>query len=332
MLARNYRLFTIAALVALASCDGGESPLSPAGDPAVPESEDAAAPAAELVGDPDQTLAALTGQRIAFSSNRTGTRDIYLMDPQGTQLKRITTAAAVESEPAWSWDNKRIALVRQRKDASNVTHSDIYIINPDGTNGHWWRPTPSPYNLSSPAWAPDGSEILVTVSLHADVYPAWLNLPGVTLGFYSDGMGGTLKGKDPSYNPAGDHITYVGSQGKTLDVMTVNGNEHKVLLYDPHASLSRPVFSPDGKRIALSMNDTDGRVQIFVRNANAVLVRLTATTTGVNLYPSWSPDGSKITFMSTRIGSNQVWIMSASGANPKRLHISSYDTQPAFSH
>jgi TolB protein len=238
----------------------------------------------------------------------------------------------VESEPAWSWDNKRIALVRPRKDASNVTHNDIYIINADGTNGHWWRPTPSPYNLSSPAWAPDGSEILVTVSLHADVYPAWLNLPGVTLGFYSDGMGGTLKGKDPSYNPAGDHITYVGSQGKTLDVMTVNGNEHKVLLYDPHASLSRPVFSPDGKRIALSMNDTDGRVQIFVRNANAALVRLTATTTGVNLYPSWSPDGSKITFMSTRIGSNQIWIMSATGASPKRLHISSYDTQPAFSH
>jgi len=63
----------------------------------------------------------------------------------------------------------------------------------------------------------------------------------------------------------------------------------------------------------------------------------TGATTGTGIVPGGSEvdataDGSKITFMSTRIGSNQVWIMSASGASPKRLHISSYDTQPAFSH
>jgi TolB protein len=328
MLARNHRLLALAVLATLASCDGGDSPLSPAGDaPASPEGNPiVAAPATAEA--PNQTLASLTSPRIAFASSLTGNGDIYLMDSYGNQLTRLTTFSSYEASPKWSWDNKRIAMVRPRKDASNVTHSDIYIINADGTNGHWWRSTPSPYNLNDPSWSPDGSNILVTVAANGTWFVAHLNLPGHYIGFFTDETAHVVMGKEPSFNPTGDQIVYASSDRNTLEVMAATGYQHKTLLYNPQQSISGPVFSPDGKRIALSMTDTDGYRQIFVRNADASLKRLTATTTVANLSPSWSPDGSKIAF---RRG-DQIWIMSATGASQTRLHASTYDVSPAFSH
>jgi TolB protein len=322
MLARYHRLLALAVLATLASCDGGDTPLSPADAPTGPEGNAIGAEA------PAEALAALASPRIAFASNLTGGGDIYLMDSYGKQLTRLTTFSGYETKPAWSWDNTRIAMVRPRKDASNVTHTDIYIIKADGTNGHWWRSTPTPYNLDSPSWSRDGSEILVTATIQGTWYVSSLNLAGHYTYLFTDEWSHIVTGKDPSFNPAGDRIVYVGSAGKTLDVMDANGYKHQTLLYNPQPSLGQPVFSPDGKRIALSMNDTDGYLQIFVRNADASLKRLTATTLAGNLSPSWSPDGSKIVF---RRGS-QIWTMSATGASQTRLHVSSYDVSPAYSH
>jgi Tol biopolymer transport system component len=325
---RNHRLLALAVLATLASCDGGDSPLSPSGDTSAPPAGDRIAAARETAEAPNQLLAALTSPRIAFASNLTGNGDIYLMDSYGKQPTRLTTFSTHEASPAWSWGNTRLAMVRPRKDASNVTHSDIYIINPDGTNGHWWRSTPSPNDLDDPSWSPDGSEILVTLWAQGLRYVAYLNLPGHYIGLFTDETAHVVMGKDPSFNPTGDQIVYVGSESKTLEVMAASGYQHKTLLYNPQQSINGPVFSPDGKRIALSMTDTDGNLQIFVRNADASLKRLTSTTAVANLWPSWSPDGSKIAFRRA----NQIWIMSATGASQTRLHLSSYDVSPAFSH
>ena len=159
-------------------------------------------------------------------------------------------------------------------------------------------------------------------------YVAYLNLPGHYIGFFTDETAHIAMGKDPSFNPTGDQIVYVGSESKTLEVMAATGYQHKTLLYNPQQSINGPVFSPDGKRIALSMTDTDGNLQIFVRSADTSLKRLTSTTAVANLSPSWSPDGSKIAFRRA----NQIWIMSAMGASQTRLPVSSYDVSPAFSH
>src|SRR5947207_7652142 len=108
----------LALSLALAACDGSESPLAPdAAEPAVPETAGSeSAPVA-----PD-LLTAGTGPRILFSSARSGGTDIYRMAPDGTGVVRVTTFAGAELTPAWSWDNKRIALMRDRLDASNVVH------------------------------------------------------------------------------------------------------------------------------------------------------------------------------------------------------------------
>jgi WD40-like Beta Propeller Repeat len=115
------RLLALAVLVALGACDGGDSPLEPADTPAAP-AEEALVPADQPAA-PDLALAT-TGQRIVFTSARKGGRDIFTMDPQGYNIVRRTATVVEESDPAWSYDNKRIAMVRMRPDGSNTLHQD----------------------------------------------------------------------------------------------------------------------------------------------------------------------------------------------------------------
>ena len=317
------RLLALAVLVALGACDGSDNPLAPTSEPPAPADESVATV---------EALAAVTAPRIAFASYRNGNDDIYLMDPQGYHVTRLTTSSAFEGSPAWSWDNKRIAMVRPRKDASNVTHYDIYVINADGTNGHWARSTPSPFNLADPCWSPDGSNLLFTMTVQGVQTLGWLHLATGTLGAQSNGSGGAVQGHHPSYDPTGQRIVYVGSSSKSLDLINADGSGHLTLVTAPGPTISGPVFSPDGKRIVFGNVAGNGDYEIFVRNADGSVKRLT-NSAGTDLWPSWSPDGSKIAFGSTRNGRLQIWSMSSTGGSATRLSHNSYtERTPVWSH
>jgi Tol biopolymer transport system component len=324
------RLLALAVPLAFGACDGGDSPLAPAEDQLAPVTEPVPA---ETVA-PDYVIAATTSPRIAFSSYRNGNNDIYKMDSQGYQVSRLTTASSWEGSPAWSWDNKRIALVRPRKDASNVTHYDIYLINADGTNGHWARSTPSPYNLASPSWHPDGSHLLVTITAQdGKWYVGWLGLASGTIGNFAIG-GLAVQGKQASYDATGQRIVYVSTSSSkyTLDVVNANGTGHVKLLSASSSTIDGPAFSPDGKQIAFSNVSSSDDQEIYVRRADGSIKRLTFST-GTDLWPTWSPDGSKIAFSSTRNGQLQIWTMSSAGGSATRISRNSYaERTPAYSH
>jgi Tol biopolymer transport system component len=321
-------LLVLSLSLALGACGDIGSPTAPA-DGASVTADDAAQASA-----PEALVTALTSPRIAYSSYRNSNNDIYLMDSKGYSVKRITTASAWEGSPAWSWDNKRIALVRPRVDASKVTHYDIYLINADGTNGHWARSTPSPYNLSYPSWHPDGSQILVTVTgQDGRWYVGWLHLATGTIGLFAIG-GQPVLGKEASYDATGQRMVYVSTSSYkyTLDVVNANGSGHVTLLSASGSTIDGPAFSPDGKQIAFSNVSSSDDQELFVRRADGSIKRLTYST-GTDLWPSWSPDGTKIVFGSNRNGQLQIWSMSATGGSATRLSHNSYaERTPVYSH
>jgi Tol biopolymer transport system component len=326
------RLLVVLALSGvLGACSDTDSPLAPGGaDEALVTADEASQASA-----PEALITALTSPRIAFSSYRNSNNDIYLMDPQGYQVKRMTTPSTWEGSPSWSWDNKRIALVRPRKDASNVTHYDIYLINADGTNGHWARSTPSPYNLAAPSWHPDGSHIMVTITAQdGRWYVGWLHLATGTIGNFAIG-GQPVLGKQPSYDATGQRIVYVSTSSYkySLDVVNANGSGHVTLLSASGSNIDGPAFSPDGKRIAFSNTAGNGDQEIFVKSLVDGSVKRLTYSTGTDLWPSWSPDGTKIVFSSTRNGQLQIWSMSATGGRATRISHNSYaERTPAYSH
>lgn len=69
------------------------------------------------------------GKKIAFTSSRDGNYEIYVMNADGTEQKRLTDNPRIDTMPVWSPDGKRIAFVSDRAGPYK-----IYIMDADGSN------------------------------------------------------------------------------------------------------------------------------------------------------------------------------------------------------
>jgi Tol biopolymer transport system component len=318
------RLLSVAASLTLAACAGADNPLAPAESPAAPD-----ASAAESTG--PEFLTAIADQRIVFQSYRSGSGDIYKMDTKGYQLVRLTTSADEERVPAWSYDNKQIALQRPRP-RGTTTVKDIYIINADGTGGHWATPLPSQWHLDDPSWSPDGSRLVVSAAVSGTSYLAWITLADGHIQFINSELGGVI-GLEPRYDRAGQKIVYLGANATSVHQIKADGSSHKVLI-NASTYVRLPAYSPDGKKLAYSKLVSTGDEEIFVKNLVDGTTKRLTTSVGEDAAPSWSPDGSRIAFESRRSGTLQIWTMDAAtgGSLTRITHTSGTELYPQWSH
>jgi len=103
-------------------------------------------------------IAFMSDRHAEFDINLMGTDDgdleIYLIDSDGSNVRRLTMGAATALNPAWSPDGQWIAFQRNREGAY-----DLYIIDPGG--GPHRRLTDDPRRVDGhPDWSPDGREIV----------------------------------------------------------------------------------------------------------------------------------------------------------------------------
>jgi TolB protein len=322
----------------VAGCGQEADPMAPvASDPVATESGATATAGPEF-------LTAGSGPRILFSSARSGGIDIYRMAPDGTELVQVTSFSGPEQMPAWSGNNGRIAMVRNRFDAVNGTHYDIYLMNADGTGKKWARPTTVPYEVTDPSWSKDGSRIAVSVwiggtrgGLPGVPYLATISPASGTMSFVSPGIG-ALEAFSPSFDPTGKKLVYSGHAGQSLEVINADGTGHVTLVGANRAtgiakgSIAYPVFSPDGKRIAFALYAL-GNADLYVLNLTDGTAKRLTTNAAEDTHPTWSGDGTRLAFSSDRTGVSQIWTMPANGGTQVRVTKTSVNEQfPAWSH
>jgi TolB protein len=85
--------------------------------------------------------------KIAFSSNRTGNFEIFIMNADGTTQINVTNHSAFDRTPSWSPDGEKIAFESNRNG-----NWDIFIMNADGTTQI--NVTNNPYTDKWPSWSP----------------------------------------------------------------------------------------------------------------------------------------------------------------------------------
>ena len=115
-----------------------------------------------------------------------------------------------------------------------------------------------------------------------------------------------------------------------LKVMDADGENAKTIT-EVAGSIFSPTWSPDGSRIAYSVQRDKSYPVIYVQNVSGGGASALTPFAGSNLSPSFSPDGSKILFSSSFEGSAHIYEMSASGGQPRRLtNWPSSEVQPSY--
>jgi len=92
------------------------------------------------------------GIQIAFTSYRSGNKDIWLMNDDGSSLIQLTKHKSIDEHPAWSPDASKIAFTSYRSG-----NADIWVMDRDGSNLK--QLTTDKSKDFYPAWSPDGTKI-----------------------------------------------------------------------------------------------------------------------------------------------------------------------------
>lgn len=189
----------------------------------------------------------------------------------------------------------------------------------------------SPWHLGDPSWSPDGSRLVLYIVFQGTAYLGWMDLATGQLSLIN-GSGVNYEGQKPSYDKSGQKIVYIGAGSKSVHQVNADGSGHKVLV-SPSTYVGRPAYSPDGKKLAYSKLVSNGDEELFLKNLVDGTTKRLTTSTGEDQWPSWSPDGSRIAFISRRSGTLQIWTMSATGASLLRItHTAGTELYPQWSH
>ena len=106
--------------------------------------------------------------QIAFVSDRDENLEIYVVDADGGNLRRLTNNPLDESEPSWSPDGQRIVFVTTRVgEGARDENRQIFVMDADGDNQQ--KLTNSDFSEWEPTWSPDGKRIAFTSSEHWNV-------------------------------------------------------------------------------------------------------------------------------------------------------------------
>ena len=138
----------------------------------------------------------------------------------------------------------------------------------------------------------------------------------------------------PSWSPDGQWLAYVSFETKhaAVYVQLVRSGERRQV--SARAGVNgAPEWSPDGRKLALTLGGSSGNPDIYVLNLSSQdLVRITDDP-AIDTEPVWAPDGRSLYFTSDRAGSPQIYQIAAQpGARPKRITFGgSYNARPRIS-
>ena len=161
------------------------------------------------------------GEQILFTQDRSGKGQIHVMNADGSDVRNLSDNAFCDRDPSWSPDGRRIAFLSDR-----TADWDVYVMNADGSGQR--RVAGQLGRDAAPAWSPDGRML------------AWeCHTSGMPEVWVCDANGGNER---PVLRPGSNPRCYKWENGTSAELPPIMGN-HEVYM-------TRPVWSPDGTRLA----------------------------------------------------------------------------------
>ncbi len=137
----------------------------------------------------------------------------------------------------------------------------------------------------------------------------------------------------PAWSPDSRRLAYVSFEGSrsSIFVQTLRTGNRLRVSNEPGIN-GAPAFSPDGRKLVVTLGGVDGNPDIHVLDLNARQKQRLTTHRAIDTEGSWSPDGRFIYFTSDRSGGPQIYRVSATGGTPERISFEgSYNARPRLS-
>jgi TolB protein len=264
--------------------------------------------------------------------------EIYLMNPDGTNPRRLTTNSDGDGFPSLSPDGKKIVFEsnRLRLPEEPRNTSDLFVMDTEGTEQTFLL------RGSSASWSPDGKDIVFHASASgaglpirsdpgaatsdSDIFTA--NVDDVIAGRINITNNADAIDDDPDWSPVGSQIVFTShpitddpnnSVNAEIYVIDANGGGVPVRLTQNLEEERAPSWSPDGSRIVFMCRHGGPDWELCVMNADGT-GQVQLTDDAVNDFtPTWSPDGGQIMFHRPVGGRPQLWIMNADGTGQTQV-------------
>ena len=228
------------------------------------------------------------GAQIVFESDRKSVSDLYIMQSEGSGVKRLTFDGAVKTSPHWSPDGKLIAYQRL---SSSPTQFDLWTIKPDGTQAT--NRTKTAAFERGASWGPDSKTLFFNTDL-------W-GLPDLARLTFGDPQWTRLTSSGewnagPMLSPDGTKLLFASNRSGAWHVyrMGSGGNPATVVQLTTGGDFNwNAVYVLGGTRIVFESNRKDNHFQIFsMKNDGTDMRRLTTTATLTDdRDPAWNNGG-----------------------------------------
>jgi dipeptidyl aminopeptidase/acylaminoacyl peptidase len=268
---------------------------------------------------PDGSQVAYTVMQPDRETNRNHF-SLWLVPADGGEARLVVEGEPQDPAPNWSPDGTQLAFVGRSGAATQ-----IHVFTPSGS-ADIRQITHGEHSATMPIWSPDGTQLLYLGKVPALPEPWYPVAYGqgqtkpkvITRTRYKfDGMGW--------FDHLRNQLFVVSAASGAARQVThgITGVGHPVWTSERGVPIGRPVWSPDGMRIAFVMapdEDEEGDGPCDVWTVDVQSGELTRVTPHDGLYgaPAWSPDGSRLAVLGTpfpRIVGyvNWLWTVAASG-------------------
>jgi TolB protein len=249
--------------------------------------------------------------KIAFVSDRDASKErrskeIYIVDYDGYNPRRVTVNGSLNILPAWSPDGRQLAYTSYRQPPPGVFVSSIFEMKNT-------RITPGGSQAFAPSWSPDGKRVAYAANTggNMEIYVAGADGSG-SRKITSSSASETA----PCWSPTGNEIAFTSDRGGTPQIylmdaeglnirrLTTVGNWNDAPTWNPSKQFSE---------IAYTARLEGGGFDIAVIDLASRQVRQITQGRGSCEYPSWAPNGRHLVFSCNRGGKWQLAIADREG-------------------
>lgn len=286
----------------------------------------------EIAVSPDYKRVAYTVSYYSVEQNR-GNSELYVMDCDGNNKRRLTHTAGFEFNPVWT-DGNTLFYISTQGGSAQLWKLNLNIATPEKISGF-------EQDINGFALSPNGDKIILISDVKvgksvAEIYP---DLPQTTGKIYDDLM---YRHWDTWEDSLFNHIFVADFDGNAIqNAVDIMEGEPWDTPLKPFGGMEEIVWSPKGDKIAYTCKKLVGKEAAFSTNSDIYLYDLKTKTTenlteGMNGYdrqPLFSPDGSSLLWLSMeRAGfeadKDRLFLMDLS-SRQKRYLTRNFDYSPS---